>query len=134
MIEIPQAAWIKANELLDMIPFPFEQVYCAPKERGVYLINKTGKKGSNTIYVGETGDLSDRLRAHYSGELQDSTSNLRRKLKSKYGVEIGPEMREWISKNCEFSYVEIQDSDLCRFVEAAVILHLRKRSEPLLND
>jgi len=134
MIEIPHLAYIKANELLATLPCPFEQVYNVPKERGVYLINKTNEEGSKTIYVGESKDLSDRLRAHYSGEWRDSTSNLRRKLKSGYGIEIGPEMREWISKNCEFSFVKIEDSDLCHFVEKAVILHLRKKGEPLLND
>jgi len=134
MIEIPQQAYMKVNELLAALPCPFEQVYSVPKARGVYLINKTNEEESNTIYVGESGDLSDRLRAHYSGEWRDSTSNLRRKLYKKYGVNIGPEMREWIRKNCEFSFVKIEDSDLCHFVEKAVILHLRRKGEPLLND
>lgn len=134
MIEIPQQAYIKANELFDVLPCSFEQVYGVPKASGVYLIHKKSVEGMKTIYVGKSGDLSERLREHYSGELLDSTSNLRRKLNSKYGTNMGPEMREWIRENCEFSFVKIEDSDLCHFVEAAAILHLRRKSEPLLND
>lgn len=134
MIEIPQQAYIKANELLDKIPLSYSKLKDIPANRGVYLIYKIDK---GVIYVGESRNLKSRiLGSHISGELEISTSIFREKLtREPYNLKTeNQQLLNWIKENCEFSYTEIDDSDLCHFVEKAAILHLRKKGEPLLND
>ena len=97
---------------------------------GVYLI----KRGVKTIYVGKAKNLSRRIKSdHISGEIKNTTSTVRRKITKKFGIPHGKALRQWMSK-CNFSTLEIPDSDMRTLVEGYIIYLLRNKGEPLLND
>ncbi len=97
---------------------------------GVYLI----KRNAEIIYVGKAKNLSRRIKSdHISGEIKNTTSTVRRKITKKFGIPHGKELRQWMNK-CNFSTLEIPDSDMRALVESYMIYLLRNKGEPLLND
>lgn len=103
-----------------------------PDTQGVYLIYNTN---GNIIYIGKAKKLHRRINDdHISGERKMSTGTFRRKLHKVYEVKPGKEIRGWVIKNCLFAYEEIENPDICTLVEALLIVFLRAKGEPLLND
>lgn len=101
-----------------------------PETQGVYLI----RKSNEIIYVGQGKNLKRRINSdHVSGDRDGSTSTFRVKVHRKYNVPFGKIMRNWVIKNCRFSYIEIKNADLTSLVESLLIIVLRKSGVDLLN-
>ena len=100
-----------------------------PDERGVYLIywKKT------VIYVGQSSSLRKRFKKHLSVSKETKSSALRRSLSREYGVKP-PNTREWMMKNCESSFLGIENPDMCKLVEGLLIAHYRIQNRKLLNS
>jgi hypothetical protein len=127
-----QAVFAKAKQLVfKLLSQPYTSPKDFPKSPGAYLIyNKAGE----VIYVGKAVNLKRRINSdHISGELKISTSTFRRKVVRVHGISPGPEMRKWINQNCQFSYIVIENPDLCDLVESLTILLLRSGNNQLLN-
>jgi len=123
-----------AEKLLDKSPLPYSELNALPQSQGVYMIYNL--KGA-VIYVGKAKKLLRRIKSdHLSAEKRFSTSILRRKLSKKLAINAGPRMKEWLVKNCAFSWIEIPDGDMASLVEALLISYLRDKKDKanLLNN
>ena len=103
-----------------------------PKTQGVYLIRDKSEK---IIYVGKAKNLHRRINSdHISGDLDMTTSIFRKKLSRKFPKIVpGKQMRKWVIENCLFSFVEIENPDLCHLVEALTIIIARDSNLGLMN-
>lgn len=100
-------------------------------EGGVYIVYN---KDNKIIYVGKARNLKRRILSdHLGGDEKMSTSTLRRSINKAYGVQAGCQVRDWMQKNCLFSYMPIQNYDMRDLVEALTITYLRSRGGELLN-
>jgi len=127
MDRILQHAKEKAKELLKKTPILGKRLTDVPCSQGVYLVyEKSGK----VIYVGKSKNLKTRLLGeHISGDNDCSTSNFRRKLSIKLDMPPGQAMKKWITNNCSFVWVEIEDGDLNSLTETLVIAYLRNQKD-----
>jgi len=100
-------------------------------KQGVYLIYK----GKSIIYAGKSKNLKERIKnQHISGAKDGKNSIFRKKLHEKYKIQYGKSMKDWIINNLKFSYIYIEDFDLCYLVEALAIIKARKMyGKNLLN-
>jgi hypothetical protein len=122
-----------ALKLLDGEQFSLTNKNNISKSGGVYLFLEGRANGEPArIYVGIARNLRRRIHTdHLSAELKDTMSALRKSLNKLRNLDFGPAMREWFRLNCKVAYVEIDDSDMRRIVEAILVKHLR--SPELLN-
>ncbi len=117
-----------AKEAINLGPKRINDVNL-PQKSGVYIIrhNRDG-----IIYIGKAKNLKRRIGTdHLSAETSDTMSAFRRSVHKEYEVQFGPKMKEWISDNCSFSYLEIEGHDIYSLVEAILIASFR--SNKLLN-
>lgn len=114
-----------ANDLMTKKPVKCSELEL-PKTGGVYLIYFL----KNSMYVGKATNLHRRIKSdHVSGAKDTETSSFRTSLQSNRGITPGKDMKEWIIKNCFFSYVPIEDRDMCALVEAILIRHFRAKKD-----
>jgi hypothetical protein len=116
-----KALWAKVSSPADF-----------PKKQGIYIIYN---KNQEIVYVGKGKNLYRRINDdHRSGDKDGTTSTFRRKIFKKQGVAFGQTMRKWVDNNYDFSYLEIENSDMCHLVEALLISIARKKSKEILNS
>lgn len=108
-----------------------------PTKAGVYLIYCGDSRKKGIIYVGESDNINRRLRGHLSaGESEVTSFRGRLKDAGDLNLKYGPEMKNWVTKNCEFA---LDDDDMYRsralrkLVEAILVVFLKDEGEPLLN-
>jgi hypothetical protein len=117
------------SQLLKAPRVPLTDITGVPVSKGVYIFYKTGS--NKIIYVGETQNLKGRIRGnHLSRNEKGSSSSLRWWLNKLYGIPFN-QTRDWLRENCTVAFLEINNSDMCKLVEAlAISCH---RSKYLLN-
>ena len=97
------------------------------------VVGYTSSIGKDIIYVGKSKNLKNRIRQHLSDDTGMWRSAFRRALVKRYN-NIRPESTpDWIKRNCVFSYLRVQDPDMCGLVESLLIAYLRNQGQPLLN-
>jgi hypothetical protein len=100
-------------------------------EGGVYIVYN---KDNKIIYVGKARNLRRRIISdHLGGDEKMTTSTLRRSISKVYNIPPGQPVRNWMRKNCLFSYITIQNHDMRDLVEALAINYLRSQGNNLLN-
>lgn len=78
-----------------LLAAPISDVKKITKDGGIYLIRRSGK----IIYIGKAKNLFRRINSdHISGEKENSTSTVRRKITKNLGVPHGKKLREWMTK------------------------------------
>ena len=119
------------NLLTDLLNAKQAELTEIPDSAGVYLVyNKEGQ----VMYVGKAVNIRRRiLEDHRGGDVNMSTSTLRRSISRVYGIQAGRPVRDWIRDNCSFSYIVINEHDLRDLVEALAIIYFRKSGENILN-
>ncbi len=102
-----------------------------PVSQGVYLIQK---KNNIVVYVGKGKNLRRRLDDHCSGETRNTTSGTFRDVLSKTEkTPFGKGLKKHIGENYYFSWIEIEDSDVCHLIEALSIVCARRENPSLFN-
>ncbi len=106
------------------ISFSIMKRHTIPKNNGCYIIfDKEGK----SIYVGRSKGLRSRLNEHRRSDIM--ASSFRRKIKRKYSFDREEEITNFISKNCSFIFIEIDEKEVKRFEHFLIAL-----LNPELND
>jgi hypothetical protein len=96
---------------------------------GVYMVRHAGR----IIYIGDATNLRRRLWSnHIRGSRQGyGNSQFRKLLQANLDVPPGEGTTNWIRENCRFAFLEIDDPDAARALEAVMIRaltpHLRNK-------
>ncbi len=98
-----------------------------PQVGGVYLFYENSEDGEyKELYVGLAKNLRSRIHTdHLSKELKATMSSLRRSLNQSRKFEFGKGMQDWFKSKCMIAYVEIENPDMRKLVEAMLIASLR---------
>lgn len=123
-----------AKKLLSAPKISLTEKIAVPVNSGVYLFHERLKSGaSERLYVGIANKLRKRIHInHVSAKSKPTTSTLRRSLNKVRNIEVGPAMKKWLVVNCTISFIEIEDPDMRKLVEALVVAVLRP-SGKILN-
>lgn len=111
------------------IPFDVGLHGNLPTAGGVYRVLEIPSSWKESIYVGKTGNLRDRIyRNLLMGESKAHT--LRRKLISNNGLSDEETVKKYLKDNCGIQYLEIEDENERSLFEHFVISILK----PKYND
>ncbi len=118
-----------AKRVMEINPSKINDNLVFPESPGVYLICRNKK----AIYIGQSSNLRDRFKKHLSSSQSTKGSTFRRILVRKYGIEP-QNTKEWIMENYGISFIEIDDLDMCKFVESLLISYFGIKNKDLLNS
>jgi len=96
---------------------------------GVYLIYNGNNK---IIYVGETKNLNRRIKGDISRGKKRYHSLLSI-LAKKYNLKDENEVKKFVLKKLKISFIEVNNTNMCKLIEAFLITYLRKNKILLLN-